>query len=533
MFKALVRSRFSSLLASLRQSGKSGKKKSRVSPALMILLFVIIGAYFLATMGAMFYGLCFLYRGTGQEWQVFLLGVMISSALCVFGSIFVTKTQIFDSKDNELLLSMPIPPKYIFLSRMLTLLVVNYLLESVVMLPCIVMYGILCGYSTLGLIFSILTFLLIPFLTLSVSAIIAWIVSEIASRLRNKTVVTVALFIIFFGAYMYLCFNMGYTEGAAVDLSGFRGMPVFGWAADACANGEPLSMLWFFLCAALPALITFLILDKSFIRIITTKKARARVEYRGNREKSSGVYFALLKKELRRFFSSAAYIMNAGMGNVMTVIVAVMIALNSETVATVVAELTYYGLGDAVTRTVPVAAGAIVAFMGSMNLVSAPSISLEDKNLWILQSSPVDPRDVILAKLSCHAVICLPLTLISAVIICFALGLSPIHSALTVLACIVTVAFTDYFGMFLGLKFPKFGWQNENVAVKQGFAVMGTMLGSMFGTMILAGLGMLSAFYISEYLGFAVLILPFAVLSVILHAYLMRGGVRTFDSLKK
>lgn len=519
-----------------RGSGSS-KRRSRLSPALMAVLFVFIGAYFLFTMGALFYGLCFMYGGTGQEWQIFLLGVMIASALCVFGSIFATKTQIFDSKDNELLLSMPIPPKYIFISRMLTLLLVNYLLESVVMLPCLLMYGIVCGYTPLGLVFSILTFLLIPFLTLSVSSLIAWIVSEIASRLRNKTVVTVVLFFIFFGAYMYLCFNMGYysdeMESTPIDLSGFRGTPVFWWAADACANGGWLSMIFFFLCSAIPALITFVILDKSFIRIITTKKARARVEYRGNREKSRGAYGALVKKELRRFFSSAAYIMNAGMGNVLTVIVAVMLAINVDSVSAMIYELTLYGLGDIVARMLPVGAAAVVAFMGSMNMVSAPSISLEDRNLWILQASPVDPRDVIRAKLTCHAVICLPLTLVSSVVLCIALGIGAIHSVLVILTCVTAVAFTDYWGMFLGLKFPKFGWQNENVAVKQGFAVMGTMLGAMVGTMILSGLALLSAFYVSEYLGFAVLILPFAVISVILHLWLMRGGVRVFNALKK
>ena len=55
-----------------RGSGSS-KRRSRLSPALMIVLFVLIGAYFLFTMGALFYGLCFMYGGTGQEWQVFLL----------------------------------------------------------------------------------------------------------------------------------------------------------------------------------------------------------------------------------------------------------------------------------------------------------------------------------------------------------------------------------------------------------------------------------------------------------------------------
>ena len=530
MLKTLIKSRISALFASMTQGGKS-KNKKRVATSLLIVLFVVLIAYFLFAMGAMAYGLCYMANETGDTYAVFTLAVIISSALCLFGSIFATKTQLFESTDNELLLSMPIPPKYIFISRMLVLLLVNYLLEAIVMLPCMLMYGIVIGYEPLGFVCSLAVFLLLPFLTLAISCIIAWIVSEIASRLRNKTFVTVFLFLVFFLGYMYMCGSIGVyagsEENATLDLSGLKNTALFYWAGDAMANGSLISLLLFAICASVPSFLVFFILDKRFISIITTKKAKAKIEYKGNTEKAGGVYSSLLKKEIRRFFSSSAYIMNAGLGNVLCLVMAIAISVSSREL---LLELSgEYGMLEAF---IPFGVSCVCVFMGSMNLVSTPSISLEGKSLWILQSCPINPRDILMAKLSCHMVICTPLSVISAVILCVAFKISIVYSLFVVLAVLGSVAFTGYWGLFLGLKFPKFDWQNENVAVKQGFAVFGSMLGSMLFFMILMGIGVLLT-PISIILGLMVLIVPPVIISVIIHSYLVNGGIVAFENLKK
>ena len=41
---------------------------------------------------------------------------LMALGLSVFGSVFATQSQIYDAKDNGLLLSMPIPPRTILLS---------------------------------------------------------------------------------------------------------------------------------------------------------------------------------------------------------------------------------------------------------------------------------------------------------------------------------------------------------------------------------------------------------------------------------
>ena len=63
---------------------------------------------------------------TGLAWMYFALAGLSCIAISVVGSIFATQSYLYEAKDNELLLSMPIPVSYILASRLLALLVLEF-----------------------------------------------------------------------------------------------------------------------------------------------------------------------------------------------------------------------------------------------------------------------------------------------------------------------------------------------------------------------------------------------------------------------
>lgn len=536
MLKALLKSRLLALWASLSQGSKKKKSSSGV---VLIVVFAFLAIYMLGAISLMFVGMSFAFKEQGQEWAFFTLASLIASALCLFGSIFTTKTQIFESKDNELLLSMPIPPKYILISRILVLLVVNYILEALVMLPAIAIYGVMIGYSFIGFIFAILGFILIPFLTLAVSSIIAWIISFIASKIRNKTLVSTAMFIAFFAVYMYFCFSLGNLTGSGeemnIDVSGLKNTFIFYYLGNSVANKDFLHFLLFALTAVIPAIVTFAVISYSFIKIITTKKTAKKKEYKEKSEKASSPFKALVKKEVKRFFTSTAYIMNCGIGSIMLVILSVVVAVNSRDILNTI-EVLFSDPTQAVPKEliysfIPVVIAIASSFISSMSLVSTPSISLEDKNLWILHSLPIKAKTILFAKITNHMIICAPVSIIAVIIACVALKVSVFSTILVILANIAMIALTGYFGMFLGLKFPKFDWQNENVAVKQGFAIFGSMFGSMIYAMILSVVTFFVAVF-NATLALIVMLIPSAILCTLLHLYFVYKSEKDFEKLK-
>ena len=535
MLKALLKSRFSALLASMSQSTKGKKKRTGAVAVILIIVFALLAVYMIGAVSIMFFGVGYMLNEQGNEWAFFTIASLVSSALCMLGSIFTTKTQIFESKDNELLLSMPIPPKYILISRILILLIVNYILEALIMIPAIVMYGITCGYTVLGFVFAISSFILIPFLSLAVSAIIAWIISYIASKIRNKTLVSTALFTIFFVVYMYFCFSLGTLTGSGeeldIDVSGLKNAFTFYHIGNSIANESWLHFLYFALMAIVPAIITFALISYSFIRIITTKKTAKKVVYKEKNEKSSSPMVALIKKEAKRFFTSTAYMMNCGMGIIMMAIVTVVATINSGNILSMLDDPTVGMEKEIILGLIPVIIVIFASMMCSMCMISTPSISLENKSMWILQSLPVRPRTILFAKILNHIIISAPVSLISVIVLCIAFKVDFISSLLVAISTITLVALTAYFGMFLGLKFPKFDWQNENVAVKQGFAIFGTMLGFMIYSIIQFVVGMFLG-VVSSILALSVIAVLNIVLLVLLHLYFIYGSEKDFEKLK-
>lgn len=529
MLKILIKARVLALLDSLSQVGK-GKNKGK-SVYSMGLIVGGLALLLMGSVGYMFWGYCQAFAMIGSAWGFWVIAVIYAAMMCIIGSIFTVKTQIFESRDNELLLSMPIPVKYIFASRMIVLLIVNYALQSVVLLPCLVVYAILCGLSFGGAMCYVGVFMLLPFLMVAVSTAVGWIISEISARVKHKTAVTVVLFLIFFGAYMYFSVTLSSllgSDGALYDPSGLQNTLVFWWGADAIANGNALSLLWLALSSIIPAVIVLVILNKTFLRLITTKKSAAKVEYKGNKSKGANVSVALLKKELLRFGTSANYLLNSGIGYVMTVVAAIALAVSAPDIKPLFEVEGLEWLFDLV----PVAIVAICSLTCSMSSGSAPAISLEDRQMWILKTCPIEPRSILMAKLNAFILVSAPFAVVGATVLCIAYGVGAWMSLFVIVTTFACVVLGNYVGLFFGLKFPKFGWQNENAVIKQSAAVTVTMLGMMA---LSVGFGTLGYFTskVSPWLAVFAVFAVALIISAIIHVYLVGYGAKEYENLKK
>ena len=175
-----------------------------------------------------------------------------------------------------------------------------------------------------------------------------------------------------------------------------------------------------------------------------------------------------------------------------------------------------------------------VVFCGlaSMNFMTAPSVSLEGKSLWLLQSLPVEPWRIFQAKIEMQLLLTdLPLLLC---IVCTA-AVYPMHP----MQLLVLLLFEGSFvllmalvGLFLGVKIPTLTWTNEIMPIKQGAPVMITLFGG-FGYIVLLFVGfMLLPGWIlgfCRYMSYFVAANLF--LSVLAYLWLWNKGVARFSAL--
>ena len=242
------------------------------------------------------------------------------------GSIFASQSYLFEAKDNELLLSMPVSPIVILLSRTATLYTLNFLYSIMVTLPSLLAYIVFIGISPVGFVFYVLSLGAIPILITAVGCIVGYALWKIASKVPKKNAFS-NLFgmisLLSISVIWLLIDNSQWTLAEVVSGIVFaveHCLSLVRWYAQAVSNGNLFSMLLFFSGCTISLVPVLIFIAKRFIIIITTKEnVRKRVYVRKPMRKHS-LFAALLKKEVLYFFKLPGYVLNSGMGSIMMVI---------------------------------------------------------------------------------------------------------------------------------------------------------------------------------------------------------------------
>ena len=121
MLKVLLKKQLGEIFRSYFYDAKKNRARSKAATAAYIVLFV---GLMVGVLGGMFtylsLAICRPLMAVGMEWLYFALLGGLSVLLGVFGSVFNTFSSLYLAKDNDLLLSMPIPVPVIMASRLLS-----------------------------------------------------------------------------------------------------------------------------------------------------------------------------------------------------------------------------------------------------------------------------------------------------------------------------------------------------------------------------------------------------------------------------
>ncbi len=492
MIKELVKIRLLSMTSSLliRKSKDGSKTKiSGAKAALYALLYLYVTLVFaaLATMIACSLGSVFLPLGFDSLY--FGLFITVAITLVFVFSIFETKSGLFECRDNELLLSMPIKPRHIVLSRIFTILIYNYLETAIIMVPAIVVYGIFGG-SLKGIFGAVIVTLMLPLLSTALSSGVGYLVALISKKLRNSSFLTTAISLVFLAAYF-----VGYNyllEGvdSLAEMSPEMAMALaenlgFFGIVGTVAMLEPLSVAIFAALSIGSAAIAYILISRSYISIVTANRGAKRIAYRAKRLEKRSVFSAMVAKELRAFFSSATYMLNAGLGAVFTVVIGVIALVNKAelTDAASLLPLLFDGIED-ISGFISAQIAAALVLVSSMTFISAPALSLEGKRLWVIKSMPISARCTLFSKAVPHVIVSGVPTLIATVLLIIAVEPELSFWPFVILTPLLATVFSSLLGIVIGTALPKFDYQSEVQLIKQSLSTMVSMF-----SMMLVGIG--------------------------------------------
>lgn len=410
MLKLLVKKQLTEIFRAYLYDAKKNRARSKAATVGYIIFFVLL---MVGVIGGMFtllsLAMCQDMAKVGMSWFYFAIMGLMAILLGAFGSVFTTYSSLYLPKDNDQLLSLPIPVNTLIAARLLGVYLMGLMYSGVVVLPAIIVYWATVSAAPLHLLAGVLFLLLISLFVMAISCLLGWVVAKVSLKLKNKSFVTVVLSLVFFGLYYYFFSfkaNSLLTEllqnialyGDKVRSSAYP-VYLFGQAGA----GDPLSML--LLTAAIAVLfgLTWLLLSRSFLSIATASGHVGRKVYRAKAVRCRSISSALLDRELRRFTSSANYMLNCGFGTIFLVLASGFLLWQGRELLELVSQSFPERSGA-----MPVLLAFVLCLLSAMNDTTAPSVSLEGKQLWLAQSLPVSPWQVLRAKLRLQLLITVP-----------------------------------------------------------------------------------------------------------------------------
>jgi len=144
-------------------------------------------------------------------------------------------------------------------------------------------------------------------------------------------------------------------------------------------------------------------------------------------------------------------------------------------------------VGIGIPRFAPIAAAAVCMVLSTI-AITAPSVSLEGRTIWLSQSLPVTPWQVLRAKLAVHLWVGGIPALLCGVAVAAALRLPFPTAVMTVILPLLFTLLQACFGLFVNLLHPNLTWVSEMTPIKQSLGVLFSLLGG-WGYAALLGIG--------------------------------------------
>lgn len=485
MLKLLIKKQFLEIFRAYYYDEKKNKARSKASTILFLFGFVLLMA---GLLGGIFtylsIRLCRPMVAADVAWLYFALMGLLAIFLGTFGSVFNTYASLYLAKDNDLLLSMPIPAQTIMASRLIGVYLMGLMYSGVVSVPMIIVYWMTAGITVQSVVGGIVLALLISVFVLTLSGMLGWIVAKISLKLKNKSMITVLISLIFIAGYYFVYFKaQSIIQDVLLNLAVYgsnikaSAYPVYLFGSVGAGDGKAAVIMTF--VVAVLFVLMWILISRSFLKVATSTGKTVQTKYKEIDIRQKSVSKALFGREFCHFTSSANYMLNCGLGVFFMPVLAIAVLWKGKDVFSILGKMFAGTEGG-----VPLLVTVILCGCMSMILITAPSVSLEGKSLWLVQSLPVTFWQVLREKLRLQLFLTEIPAFICMVCIAFVCPLKMAELLFLILQISSYGFLMAVFGLLLGVKKPVFTWTNEIVPIKQSAPVAITMFAG-FGYVIL------------------------------------------------
>lgn len=395
----------------------------------------------------------------------------------------IFKTDIFNSKDHDLLSSLPISEKVILASKLLNIYLFNLLLTFMIMIPVYLAYINVVGINVNFIVKALISLFGIPIIPIVVAIFINSIITIISTRFKYKKVIQTILLIallmisLYFG--YYTSFNM---ELNLLDIESslnkfFNNFyPLTKYFAGMLIDNNIKASFIFWGLSFISVIFLLLFLSIFYNKVSNKIVVSNRHLINTNKLSNHNLFVNLVKKDLKRVITSPNYLLNSCFGLFIILIIAIL--------------LLFFNLNDI--QNIPITEAEFIRylpfiFMFCILLSSTTSslISIEGKNWYILKMLPIKFKAIWQAKVISNLIIILLASFISLIIFNCSLGISLKTNSEIIMIVLSSGLFISLYGLVINLLFPNLSWKSEIKVIKQSMSSFITVFTGIIISIIL------------------------------------------------
>lgn len=402
--------------------------------------------------------------------------VSLSFFFVILMSLFKSSSMFFYNRDFEMLIALPVKKHEILISKFLLLYTLNMVIVSSIFLPAVTLLFLQSKFSLFDLILFSFMGILVPIVPMCLASIVGVLIELVSSCFKKKNIITVMFVtMLFIGYFLFISNNRNSSIEIknVIERQLFR---VFPLAKLFYLDGSMALNVTIFFLVTLAFLTFFLVIlgvNYEKIHFFLNHKLQeyneSEIEYKANTQ-----FFALYKKEIKRFLSSNVYIINSSFSTILLIFFSVASLLFG--ISMLEKMMSINNMDTIVSK---YGAFIISAFL-VMSCTTSSSMSLEGKNLWILQSSPVGIKKIINSKIAVNLSIHFVAYLLSIVMIITRSNISTIPLIFLIVTPIVYSTFISITGMYLNMKYLNLQWNDEISVVKHSTSAILTNIIGIF-----------------------------------------------------
>lgn len=472
---------------------------------------------------------CVGYGYYGFTYALPILCASLISVLSFILTFFMTNGYLFNFKDYDMLMALPLPAKDVASCRFLYMYLKSLPWYMCASLSMLIGYGIYAKPSAAVYPIWIILSMILPVIPMLFAAFLGFLIAKLSSGFRNKNIAmaffSVLLAFSCFGLRFFLddMFRNQKTAEVLTELSdavssaGSIYLPIK-WFSNAITDLRISDMLLFVSCSILLFILIFIPVGKSYRKINSALQSHASAgKFVMKEQKSKGLLNTIAFKEFKRMTGSSIYMSNACIGELFCL--AAGIAVLFVDIDKLLIDMFQQA---PITKEMLLPAIPLIVYL-FIGIVSTTTFtpSLEGKNYWIVQSLPLSKKTLYQGKMLFNMYLTVPFAVFAAVMICISAKAPVLCSVLSVILVICLCAFSTAWGCLCGIKHINLEWTNEVEVIKQGMATAVYIFPNLFGTITLLSLTVFLGTFIDRYLILTALLILFALLTALCYRKVM------------